>query len=274
MRHVDIIAEIGINHNGDLQTALKMMDVAAEAGCDYVKFQKRDPELCVPDKQKNVMRDTPWGRMKYIDYKKRIEFEAPDYDIIAGHAKKLRIGWFLSVWDKPSLKFAAKYKPEIIKIPSAKNEFYELIALACEAAPHVIVSTGMADSVAVDNVCAVLGEFAREYTLMHSVSCYPLEDKDAELSVMCGACDSDNIGYSDHTKGIHMAVAAVGMGVTMIEKHITLDRTMWGTDQAASLEPDGLKKMVRNIRSVCDGWGSGMLMVRPCEEEAYRRLKG
>jgi len=274
MKHVDIVAEIGINHNGSLETALELIKVAKDAGCDYVKFQKRDPDLCVPVEMRDVMRDTPWGRMSYIDYKHKIEFDFEEYNQIDAYCKELGIGWFMSVWDIPSLEFAGRYNPEIIKIPSALNEDLELIFRANELCERLVVSAGMADAHAVSHMMVVMGE-ATEAVLLHSVSCYPLEDKDAELSSM-RQLDGNYpyVGYSDHTKGIHMAVAAVGMGANMIEKHITLDRTMWGTDQSASLEPEGLRKMVRNIRSVCAGWGDGSLRVRECEAETIRRLKG
>ena len=265
MKHVDIVAEIGINHNGSLETALEMIKVAKDAGCDYVKFQKRDPDLCVPEDQKSVMRDTPWGRMTYIEYKHRMEFDYIDYDTIAQYCRACGMKWFMSVWDEPSLKFAESYNHEIIKIPSALNEDIKLIERASELFNLVIVSTGMLTFESFDAIYKAL--LCPDFMLMHAVSAYPLEDKDANLAVLERGLHK---GYSDHTKGIHMAVAAVGMGATMIEKHITLDRTMWGTDQSASLEPDGLRKMVRNIRSVCAGWGDGSLKVRECEKEAIK----
>jgi len=276
MRHCDIVAEIGINHNGSLETAKKLMDVAVAAGCDYVKFQKRTPALCVPEEQKGVMRETPWGRIPYLDYKERIEFSMEEYEEINRYAQKIGIEWFASVWDNPSLDFINQFDVPYIKIPSALNEKLVLIADACETGKHVIVSTGMLEDVSALALHGALYRLAQAYTLMHSVSGYPVEDHNADLSCIRGLRELKitNIGYSDHTRGIHMAVAAVGMGATMIEKHITLDRTMWGTDQAASIEPQGLEKMVRNIRGVCSGWGKGVFTVRECEAEAKRRLKG
>ena len=276
MRHVDIVAEIGINHNGSIETALEMIRVAKDAGCDYVKFQKRDPDLCVPIAQRDVMRDTPWGRMSYIDYKHKIEFGRDEYDKIDALCKDIGIGWFVSVWDEASLAFAESYNPDIIKIPSALNESYALIEKTFGIGKKLIISTGMAGEQAINKLTDVLVDDDRDIIFMHSVSSYPLEDENAELSTIIEleGIGFAEVGYSDHTRGIHMAVAAVGMGATMIEKHITLDRTMWGTDQSASLEPQGLKTMVRNIRAVCNGWGLGFLQVRDCEKEAIRRLKG
>lgn len=275
MKKVDIIAEIGINHNGYLDVALEMITEAWTAGCDYVKFQKRDPEICVPVSQREIQRSTPWGMMSYIDYKHKIEFGTHEFDVIDQHCKNLGIKWFCSVWDEPSLIFMMKYNPEIIKIPSALNENKDLIRSACKFVDRVIISTGMLDSNSFnyEAFCDLT-----ELSILHSVSDYPLNDCDANLSTIKFLRDNlpENIavGYSDHTKGIHMPVAAVGMGAEIIEKHITLDRAMWGTDQAASIEPHALNKMVRNIRAVCLGWGDGSVKVRDCEAEAVRRLKG
>lgn len=270
--NIKIIAEIGINHNGDVETAKDLIDAADVAGCDYVKFQKRTPEICVPPKQRNIVKQTPWGEMTYMDYKKRMEFEALEYDQIEEYANN----WFVSVWDTESVKFIENgYDPDYYKIPSALLTDTELLRSVADTGRPVILSTGMSTTGEIETALRTLSP-AHRVMLMHSVSCYPLNDSDANLrAIETLQAFGYPVGYSDHTRGLHMACAAVAMGVQMIEKHITLDRTMWGTDQSASLEPEALRKFVRNIRAVEAGMGNGdKESVQECELEAKRRLRG
>jgi len=269
---INIIAEIGINHNGNIDTALDLMNVAADAGCDYAKFQKRTPSVCVPDQQKSVIKETPWGNMFYIDYKERMEFDAADYNKIT---RNNNIAAFASVWDTASVDFVEKHiDPDYYKIPSALMTDADLLLRTVDTGQPIILSTGMSTMREIENVMKYLLP-CHGLILMHSVSCYPLADENANLKAIETLREFGYpVGYSDHTRGIHMACAAAAMGICMIEKHITLDRTMWGTDQSASLEPDGLKKMVRNIRAIEKGMGDGdKTEIQECEREALERLR-
>lgn len=270
---VKIVAEIGINHNGDKNLLKQLVGVASVTHCDYVKLQKRCPDACVPEAQKGVMRDTPWGRMSYLDYKKRIELGDDEYGFMASHSP---LPWFVSVWDIESVEWLARVgATPYVKIPSAKATDIDLLLAVAETHLPVILSTGMCDIRDVHSAVDALIP-CDEMILMHSVSAYPLEDRDCNLRAMQALMDEFGypVGYSDHTRGIHMAVAAVALGACMIEKHITIDRTIWGTDQAASLEPAGLEKMVRDIRAVEAGMGDGVVRVEECELEAKARLRG
>jgi len=211
---IEIIAEIGINHNGNIQTARSMASIAFECGCNLVKFQKREPELCVPPDQRDVMRSTPWGTMTYLEYKKRIEFGATEYDQIddmfAGH-------WFMSVWDVPSVQFANRYDCPYIKIPSAKLTDKALVRAAVATGRRIILSTGMSTRSEIIEACA--GVPHDQLTLMHAVSSYPLADNKANLrKIATLKTGGYPVGYSDHTRGIHIPTAAATMGVCMIRK--------------------------------------------------------
>ena len=269
---IDIIAEIGINHNGSALIAYELIEVAREAGCNYVKFQKRTPSICVPELQKNKRKMTPWGEMSYLEYKEHIEFCIDKYRFI----DCCELPWFASVWDIPSVDFMECNFPETpyYKIPSALLTDCELLLRASETGHAVILSTGMSTMHEIEIALNMLIA-APSVTLMHSVSCYPLEDENANLeAIETLKTFGYPVGYSDHTKGIHMSCAAAAMGVTMIEKHITLDRTMWGTDQSASLEPALLQHLVRNVRSIELGMGDGLKNeVQECEQEALERLR-
>ncbi len=268
---VEVIAEVGINHNGDFNLAKQLIQVALDADCDYVKFQKRTPELCVPEAQKSVERDTPWGRMTYLEYKKRIEFSSHVFQAFHYFYPGSRI--FASVWDVPSAQLMASLKPPFLKIPSAKITDLELLDACNATGIPLIISTGMSTDREVET--AVNRCYDNIACIMHAVSAYPCEDIDSNLAMIESLhCYGFPVGFSDHTRGLHMAAAAVAFGATMIEKHITLDRTMWGTDQSASIEPDGLKKYVRNLRAVAAGMGTGVKRVLPCEESARKKLRG
>jgi len=267
-----IVAEIGINHNGQINFAKLMMEKAREAGCDYVKFQKRTPELCVPDAQKNIIRETPWGKMTYLDYKKHIEFGKDDYDIIDNDGTN----WFASVWDEPAVDFIEEnYNVPYYKIPSAMLTDTDLLERVADTGKPVILSTGMSTMKQIEAAFDICSS-APFVILMHSVSAYPLEDYDSNLNMIPALQKQFGcpVGYSDHTRGLHMACAAAALGACMIEKHITLDRAMWGTDQSASVETHALPLFVRNIRAVISGMGDGQKDgVIPCERPAYARLR-
>jgi N-acetylneuraminate synthase len=245
---IKIIAEIGINHNGDLDTCKKLIDVAKMAGCDYVKFQKRTPDVCVPEEQKNVMRDTPWGRMTYLEYKHKIEFGKEEYDEIDRYCKERGIDWFASVWDIQSVDFMKQYK-KITKIPSALITDKELCSWARENNDTLILSTGMSTEEEIEK-CV---ELCEPDVIMHTNSTYPAPSDELNLNYITWLKEkypSSDIGYSGHEFGLVTTFATVALGVSWIERHITLDRSMWGSDHVASVEPIGVWKLVKGIRDV------------------------
>lgn len=245
---VKIIAEIGINHNGDIKLCKEMMMLAKIAKVDYVKIQKRTPHLCVPEHQKEIIRETPWGTMKYIDYKHRMEFSEEQIEELFKFANEMGINFFASVWDKPSVDIMAKHT-DIGKIPSALITDLELCKYARSKFKLLIVSTGMSTENEIKNM---INECNPD-VIMHSNSTYPCPVKDLNLNYITylkQTYPNKEIGYSGHEFGLVTTFATVSMGVTWIERHITLDRYMWGSDQLSSIEPPGLFKMVKGIRDI------------------------
>ncbi len=249
MDKIIIIAEIGINHQGDISIAKKLIDIALVAGCDYVKFQKRNPDICVPDEQKLKIKDTPWGKMSYIDYKHKIEFGKKEYDEIDKYCKERNIDWFASVWDKDSVDFLYQYKKNIMKIPSALITDIELIKYAREKSKCLIISTGMSNEDEITNAI----NFGNPDIIFHTNSTYPSPINELNLGYIKWLKEkypNKIIGYSGHEFGLVATFAAVALGSSWIERHITLDRIMWGSDQMASIEPTGLIKLVKGIRDI------------------------
>ena len=275
-----IVAEIGQNHNGSMELALLLIDAAVEAGCDFVKFQKRDPELAVPKEQQGVPKETPWGTMTYLDYRKHLEFDKSEFDVIDGHCQKKGIGWFASAWDIPRVEFLLKYDPEYIKVPSAKLTEDGLLTYLRKhpsrqnQKPIVILSTGMSTMAEIYHAVGKLGPI--NPVLMHCTSTYPCPHKELNLRMITTLQKTfpNQIGYSGHESGLATTVATIALGVTMVERHITLDRTMWGSDHAASIEPNGLRRLVDDIRAVEVALGDGIKKIEPGEIEPRRRLRG
>lgn len=245
---INIIAEIGINHNGSVGIAKKIIDVAKVAGCNFVKFQKRTPDLCVPEAQKSKRRQTPWGEMSYLEYKKRIEFEESEFDEIASHCDKSDMGWFASVWDRPSIDFMVKYT-DIGKIPSALITDHELLRYARQKFKTLMISTGMSTEEEIQDAVTV----SRPDIIFHTNSSYPSKIEELNLNYiqyLKSKYLNTQVGYSGHEFGLATTFATVPMGVSWIERHVTLDRTMWGSDQMASVEPHGLIKLVKGVRNI------------------------
>jgi len=273
MSSVKTIAEIGINHNGDTWIAKRLIDVATVAGCDYVKFQKRTPDICVPEAQKNKMRSTPWGEMKYIDYKKRVEFEKAEYDELYDYVKEKPIELFASVWDKPSVDFMSGYTG-ITKIPSALITNLELCRYARDNSETLIISTGMSTEEEIGTCISV----CNPDIIMHTNSSYPSKIEELNLSYihhLKKKYPNKEIGYSGHEYGLVTTFATVAMGVTWVERHITLDRSMWGSDQLASVEPIGLMKLTKGIRDIEKSIGvTGPREVLGSELDKRKSLRG
>ena len=274
MKKTYIIAEIGINHNGDLNIARHLIDVAAAAGCDAVKFQKRNPDVCVPEHQKGVMRDTPWGEMSYLDYKHKVEFGQKEYDIIDLHCKERGIDWSASPWDLDSLDFLMEYSIPWIKIPSAMLTNDSLLKASKKTGKRIILSTGMSTQEEIDDAVSLLNK--EKLALLHCNSTYPAPLEELNLSAIKTLKDRYDceVGYSGHEFRLGTSVAAIYLGATIIERHITLDRSMWGTDQLSSVEPQGLFKLVSGIRELEKSYGNGRLSVSESEKSVRRKLRG
>ena len=271
-----VIAEIGINHNGDMAIAKRLIDVAHEAGCQAVKFQKRTPEISTPDSQKDIPRETPWGTMTYLDYKRRIEFGDDEYSEISDYCQKIGIDWFASPWDVPSVEFLERHNVIAHKVASASVTDVELLEALRDTGKPIILSTGMSTMDEIDRAVAILG--TDNLVLMHATSTYPLDPTEANLRVMDTLRERFEVpvGYSGHETGLQISLAAVGMGANALERHITLDRAMWGTDHSASLEPGGLSRLVRDVHVIEQALGDGVKRVWESEQgprEKLRRVK-
>lgn len=268
-----VIAEIGINHNGDMEVAKQLIHVAATAGCDAVKFQKRTPELCVPLAQRSIMRETPWGLMSYMDYRYRVEFGLDDYKEIDAYCREQKIDWFASCWDNPSVDFIEQFDVPCYKVASATLNNESLLKHTRATGKPLLVSTGMSTLADIEHVVDVIGD--ENLVLLHTVSTYPAEYSELNLRAIYTLRDRFKvpIGYSGHETGIPSSVAAVAMGACVMERHITLNRAMWGSDQAASLEPNGITRLVRDIRLVETSMGTGEKTVAERELPIIARLR-
>lgn len=271
---VYIIAEIGINHNGSLEIAKKLIDEAAAAGCDAVKFQKRTPELCTPKDQWHILRETPWGQMTYINYRHMVEFGYDEYEAIDAHCRQKGIDWFVSCWDEEAVDFIEQFNPAIYKFASASLTDHALIEKVKFLGKPYILSTGMST---MEQIQETVEKFGTDNLLIaHSTSAYPCPPKELNLRMINTLEDmypGTPVGYSGHETGLSTTVAAVAMGACFVERHFTLDRAMWGSDQAASVEPQGMQKLVRDIRDLEQAWGDGIKRVYDSELGALKRLR-
>ena len=268
-----IIGEIGINHNGDITVAKKLMEVAKTAGADAVKFQKRTPELCVPEHQRNQMRDTPWGYITYLDYRYKVEFDEEAYTEIDRYARELGIDWFASSWDIPSLDFIEQFNPPAHKLPSALLTDLELLRAYRATGKPLIISTGMSTLNEIKAALEIIGE--DNLILCHTTSSYPCPPEELNLRMIqtLRSTFTCPIGYSGHEVGLVTSAVAVGLGACMVERHITLDRAMWGSDQAASVEPGGFEKLVKYIRVTEQSVGDGIKKVYESELPSLKKLR-
>jgi len=268
-----VIGEIGINHNGSLEIAKKMIEGAKFAGCDAVKFQKRTPELCVPYDQWNIERDTPWGRMTYIDYRHRVEFDADQFAEIDRFCKEKDIIWFASCWDEASVDLIEQFNPPLYKAASASLTDHGLLNKMKSTGKPLIISTGMSQMEEIQEAVTLLG--TENLAIAHSTSAYPCKPEELNLKMIRTLMDiyPVPIGYSGHEVGLAPTWTAVTLGATFVERHITLDRAMWGTDQAASVEIIGMSRLVHNIRVIELAMGDGIKRVYPSEVQARQKLR-
>jgi len=268
-----VIGEIGINHNGDLDIAKKLIDAASLAGCDAVKFQKRTPELCVPAEQRDVMRETPWGIMSYMDYRERVEFGEFEYASISRYCQDKGISWFASCWDKPSVDFIERFDPVCYKVASASLTDDALVRYTGATGRPIMLSTGMSTMDQIRHGSSLVDP--DRLLIAHSTSSYPCPPEELNLrmiSTLKAEFDTP-IGYSGHEVGLQTTYAAVVLGATFVERHITLDRAMWGSDQAASIEPGGLVRLVRDLRVIDAALGDGVKQVYDSEKPILQKLR-
>ena len=273
-RPVYITGEIGINHNGELSNAFALIDQAAAAGCDAVKFQKRTPEVCTPRDQWDIERDTPWGRMTYLDYRHRVEFGIEEYAAIDEYARQRGIAWFASPWDVESVDFLEQFDVPAHKVASASLTDDELLQRLRATGRTIILSTGMSTPRQIRHAVEVLG--SDSIVLCHATSTYPAKPSELNLRMihtLQAEFPNVPIGYSGHEVGLQTTLAAVALGATFVERHITLDRAMWGSDQAASVEPPGLQRLVRDIRTISESLGDGVKRIYDGELAAMRKLR-
>jgi N-acetylneuraminate synthase len=271
---VYVIAEIGINHNGSVELAKKLIKGAKAAGCDAVKFQKRTPKLCVPKDQWYVERETPWGRMTYIEYRNKIELSIDDYMEIDDYCKKKKIDWFASCWDEASVDFMEQFNPPVYKVASASLTDVNLLKRKRLTGKPIIISTGMSTMEEIISAVETVGH--EDLLIAHSTSTYPCKLEELNLNViqtLKKLYPEIPIGYSGHETGLAPTLAAVALGAVFVERHITLDRAMWGTDQAASVEVGGFQRLVENIRDIERSLGDGIKKVFESEMGPRKKLR-
>ena len=268
-----VVAEIGINHNGDLEIAKELIQAAKHAGVDAVKLQKRTPELCVPPEQRGQMRETPWGYISYLDYRYKVEFNEAQYDELDRYAKEVGIDWFASVWDEPSVDFLEKYQPLCYKIPSASLTDFSLLRHLRSTGRPLILSTGMSTQEQIKEAVKLIGE--ENLVITHATSAYPCDPNELNLKMIQTLRNlfSCPIGYSGHEVGLVTSAVAVAMGACLVERHITLDRALWGSYKAASVEPGGFERLVKYIRVTEMAVGDGQKKVYESEMSSLRKLR-
>jgi len=269
-----VIAEIGINHNGDMNITKKMIEAAIHAGADAVKFQKRTPEVSTPLEQQKQMRETPWGYITYLEYRYKVEFNEAQYREIDKYCKEKGITWMVSVWDEPSVDFMEKFDTPAYKIPSASLTDHKLLKYARKTGKPVIISTGMSTMEQIHKGVAAVGD--DNLVIMHCTSTYPCEPEELNLKMietLRREFPKNPIGYSGHEVGLVPSAIAIALGACMVERHMTLDRAMWGSDQAASVEPGGFERLVKYIRVTEASLGDGVKKVYDSERPSMKKLR-
>ena len=268
------ISEIGINHNGDLEIAKKLIDVAAEAGANAVKFQKRTINLVYSKELLDEPRESPWGTTQR-EQKEGLEFGLDEYWEIDSYCKEKGIDWFASAWDLESQKFLQQFNCRFNKVASAMLVYEELLKLIASEKKHTFVSTGLSTSEDIKKAVDIFNEAKCPFELMHCVSTYPMDEKDANLRMINSLKESFSckVGYSGHESGLAVSYAAAALGISSLERHITLDRAMYGSDQAASIEPAGYKTLIGAIRKIEEAMGDGQKRVLDAEISIAEKLR-
>ncbi len=269
-----IVAEIGINHNGDLKLCKELIDVAEDAGCDAVKFQKRNIDEVYTQEFLNSPRESQWGNTQR-DQKKGLEFGKEEYDQIDKYCKEKKIEWFASAWDKSSQFFLREYNCNYNKVASAMIVYEDLLKMIAEEKKHTFISTGMSEISDIERAVKIFKDNGCPFELMHTVSTYPMKDENANLNLIKTLRDKFNcdVGYSGHEPGIVISLAAASMGITSLERHITLGRHLYGSDQSASVEPNGLRNLVASVRKIESAMGDGIKTIIPDEIPIAEKLR-
>jgi len=276
MRGAYLIAEIGINHNGDINIAKKLIDAANACGWHCAKFQKRNPDVCVPEHQKSNKRSTPWGEMTYLEYKYKVEFEKKEYDIINQFCHDKPLPWTASIWDIDSLNFIVDYDVPFIKIPSAHITNKELLTETAKSHIPIIISTGMSTWGIIDDAVKILDDNDAEYAILHCNSTYPAPHEELNLNIIPIMKERYNciVGYSGHEYDLEPSVIAVALGAEIIERHITLDHNMWGTDHKSSLEVHAMDLLSKRIADISGILGSSEKIITESEKNVLKKLRG
>ena len=270
-----LIAEVGINHNGSVAIAKKIIDLAKKYNFDAVKFQKRNPNISVPVNQKDVMRESPWGYISYLEYKKKIEFGKKEYDIIDNYCKKKNISWFASPWDIDSVNFLKQFKCKFNKIASAMLTNISLLEEVAKEKKHTFISVGMSKEKDIVSAIKIFNKFKCKFTLMYTVTSYPADEEDLNLLsiIYLKKKYKCEVGYSGHERTVSPSIMAYFLGANVIERHITLDRTMWGTDQAASLSEDGIKNFTDVLNKAPTVMGKEKFSKKKSEMNLLKKFK-
>lgn len=269
-----IIAEIGINHNGDLDVTKQLIDVAVDAGADAVKFQKRDLDLVYTQEMLNSPRESQWGTTQR-EQKQGLEFSAEDYAEISKYCKEKKIEWFASAWDLNSQKFLQQFDCNYNKVASAMIVYEDLLKLIASEGRHTFISTGMSTEKDIENAVKIFRAANCPFELMHCISTYPMKDEDANLACIATLRERFNcdVGYSGHEAGLAVSYGATALGATSLERHITLSRAMYGSDQAASIEPSGFRTLVGSVRKIEQAMGDGKIGYLESEVPIAKKLR-
>jgi len=269
-----IIAELGINHNGDIEIAKKLIDIAVDAGANLVKFQKRTIDIVYPKEMLDGPRESPWGTTQR-EQKEGLEFSFDEYQEIDRYCKEKKIEWFASAWDLGSQNFLRKFNLKYNKIASAMIVYDDLLKMVASEGRHTFISTGLSTLDDIDKAVRIFLNAGCPFELMHSVSTYPMRDEDANLKMISTLRDryKCNIGYSGHEVGLAVSYGAAALGITSLERHITLDRAMYGSDQSASVEPNGFKMLVGAVRKIEQAMGNGEKYILKDEIPIARKLR-
>ena len=274
MKSIFIVAEIGINHNGDMSICKKLIDIAKDSGCDAVKFQKRDLDQVYTKEFLDSPRESQWGKTQR-DQKKGLEFNLDHYKEIDVYCKKKKIEWYASAWDLSSQEFLKQFNCNYNKVASAMIVYEDLLKKIAQEGKHTFISTGMSDYIDIQKAVDIFKLANCPFELMHTVSTYPMKDEDANLRIINTLrekfdCD---VGYSGHETGLAISYAASTLGITSLERHITLSRAMYGSDQAASLEPAGLNQLVGGVRKIEKALGDGQKKIIEAEKPIAKKLR-
>ncbi len=269
-----IVAEVGINHNGDMKICKQLIDLAADAGCDAVKFQKRDIDLVYTEEFLKSKRESPFGTTQR-DQKNGLEFNKDEYDEIDTYCRSKKIEWFASAWDLKSQKFLSQFNCKYNKIASAMIVYSDLLEEVAKEGKHTFISTGMSTHDDIENAVNIFKKYNCDFELMHTVSTYPMKEENANLNLINTLRDKYkcDVGYSGHEAGLAISYAASAMGITSLERHITLNRAMYGSDQAASVEPAGLRQLVGAVRKIEMAMGDGKKIISEEEQKIANKLR-